>query len=126
MFGDPRPPDVGIGGDHLEVISHHDPPGTVVVRLAGELTIATVDRFRLELDVTETSAVDVLALDLREVTFIDSVALGAIIAAHKRAREVRRRLVVVTAGGAIARLLQVTRLDGSLEVAAEPPRARSA
>jgi anti-anti-sigma factor len=85
------------------------------LRLSGELTLATVSRLQERLDETESTAPDVLRLDLRHVSFIDSTGLAVLIAADTRSRAAGRRLVLLTAPGTVERLLAISGLDRRLE-----------
>jgi anti-anti-sigma factor len=95
------------------------------MRLAGDLTLATAGRFAQALVDLEDRRPEVLVIDLRRLRFLDSVALGELVAADKRSRKRGRRLVFLTAEGPIERLLALTGLDRRLETAAEPPEFRA-
>ena len=61
-------------------------------------------------------------IDLRRATFVDSVTIGALIEAHRYARERDRRLTVTigeSTGWAVRRLFELTQLDSLLTVLAE-------
>ena len=109
-------------GDHLEVRVAHR-PDHVELRLVGELTLATAERLADRLDDVERSAPPLVAIDLRAVRFIDSNGLAQLVGAHRRSRERRGRLLLVTAPGPVERLLALTRLDREFETATEPPSA---
>jgi anti-anti-sigma factor len=93
--------------------------GTTRVSLRGELDIASTERLDHELQALENDAA-VIVLDLREVEFIDSTGVRALIAADERARSNGRRLVVVRGSTAVDRLLSVTQLDRRLEIVDDP------
>jgi len=61
-----------------------------------------------------------LVVDLREVSFLDSVGLARLIAAHRRAQRDRRRVTFVR-GAPIDQVLRVTGLGGLLDVVSEVP-----
>jgi anti-anti-sigma factor len=88
--------------------------------LSGELDLATVARLRDDLREAEDGA-DVLVIDLRAVSFVDSSGLAELVAAHKRARRRQARLVVVRGEGtSVAKVLAVSGLDRTLS--GEDPR----
>ena len=61
-------------------------------------------------------------IDLREATFLDSVTVGALIEAHRWARESGRGFSVVigeTTGWAVRRLFELTQLDSLLTVSSK-------
>jgi anti-sigma B factor antagonist len=116
MVTGPRQPDT----DGLEVALVPRVDGALV-RVSGELTLATATQLASELAEAELSRPALLVLDLRGVRFIDSTGLAELVAAHKRSRRHRRRLIIVIAPGTVQRLLEVTGLARELETATEPP-----
>ena len=62
-----------------------------VVRCIGEIDLATVRHLRDRLGQLQVDGPAQLVLDLDRITFIDSIGLGALIGAHKRARVLRAR-----------------------------------
>jgi anti-anti-sigma factor len=95
-------------------------PGQTRVVLVGELDIANAEGLEKALAAVEHNLSGTLVLDLRRLEFIDSTGLRALIAADERARSAGRRLTVVRAQNAVARLLEVTQLDQRLEVVDDP------
>jgi anti-anti-sigma factor len=108
------------GGDKLSISSVPRPDGAEL-RLSGDLTFATAGAFGEQLRAIELSSPAVLIIDLREVRFLDSVALRALVAADNGAREAGRRLRLVMAAGPVERLFAVTRLDTRLDITYSPP-----
>jgi anti-sigma B factor antagonist len=92
----------------------------LVMALSGELDLVNAPRWEEELVGIEADSPGTLILDLREVTFIDSTGLRAVIAADQRARSAGRRLVVVRGAEPVDRLFAVTELDQRLEIADDP------
>jgi anti-sigma B factor antagonist len=90
---------------------------TRVVRCVGEIDVATVPVLRDRLSRLQVDGPPHLVVDLTEVTFIDSLGLGALIGAHKRARVLRGSLVVVPSDAA-RRVLSATALDRVFELRA--------
>ena len=82
-----------------------------VVRCAGELDVATVGQLRDRLSTLQVDGVTHLVLDLDEVTFLDSLGLGALIGAHKRARVLQGSFVIVCTSRPVLRVLSATALD---------------
>jgi anti-anti-sigma factor len=88
--------------------------GAAVVRLAGELDLYNADTVRAALaDVIDGSPERVI-VDLSEVEFIDSTALGVLIEA--RSKLGRRGLALASPGHETRRALQVSGLDRHLPV----------
>lgn len=93
---------------------------TVRLALTGELDIAGSARVEQELERIEREAPATIVLDLRRLAFMDSTGLRVILAADGRAREQGRRLVVVRGSDTVQRIIEMTRLDGRLEIVDDP------
>jgi anti-anti-sigma factor len=89
-----------------------------LVRVGGELDIASSQA--LERELSELQADTLVIVDLRDVSFIDSTALGVLVRAHQLANDQRRRLGVVYAEGQVSRLLSLTGLEHELLLADSP------
>ena len=94
-------------GPVKEVVSRD---GNVVVRLAGELDLYNARTLREVLFGAADDAPQRLVVDLSEVAFIDSTALGVLI--ETRARLANRRAFILAAPGVeTRRALEVSGLD---------------
>jgi anti-sigma B factor antagonist len=89
--------------------------GGIVVRLGGELDLYNADKVRKALLDVAAQAPERLVLDLSEVEFIDSTALGALIEARASLPE-RRGLLLAAPAHETRRALQVSGLDRHLPV----------
>ena len=67
--------------------------GVASIALRGELDLATVPELEGHLAPFESDGVSAIMLDLRELTFIDSVALQSLVRARKRAETNGQRLI---------------------------------
>ena len=93
-----------------------------VVSVAGECDLSTREQFSSTL----LAAVDeapVVLVDLLDLRFIDSTGLHAIVLAHQAAQRQGRHLYLVNAGGAVARVLELTGVGALLQPPLEPPQA---
>jgi anti-sigma B factor antagonist len=97
-----------------------DTAGTVRVAVAGELDMATVPELDLTLRHAQADA-RVVALDLRELEFIDSSGVHLLLAAGRRAREADGRLLVGRDAAQIDRLFPLIGVDRRLELVNQPP-----
>jgi anti-sigma B factor antagonist len=100
----------------LQLSSAHLGDDTFVVSAAGELDLATVERFEHELARVVDLGGRRLAVDLTGVVFIDSTALGALIQRAKRLRFGGGELVLISDDPSFLRTLQITGLDRMLRV----------
>ena len=90
--------------------------GEVRVALAGELDISTAQQLEDDLKRVESERPELIVLDLRELSFMDSTGLRLLILADQRAKEDARRLAIGRGNEMIQRVLRLTRLDERLEI----------
>jgi anti-anti-sigma factor len=84
------------------------------VHVVGELDIATTPR--LERTLRESECRRLVVLDLRELAFIDSCGVRAIVNASVRAREVGRRLVALRGPPNVDRMFALTGTADDVEI----------
>ncbi len=82
-----------------------------VVVLGGEVDIHTAPQFRKTLLGLLDDGVTRLTVDLSEVTFIDSTALGVLIGGVRRLHVVGGAMTIVVTGRPVERVLGITGLD---------------
>jgi anti-sigma B factor antagonist len=105
----------------------HDPidRGHLVVA-SGELDISATPRLSTVLAMAATNPGGRLVLDLSDVTFIDSTALGTILKAAAQLDESGTLLAVVAPEGPVRRLLEMTNLTQRFRLFTNRPAALSA
>ncbi|OIO91976.1 MAG: hypothetical protein AUJ92_15260 [Armatimonadetes bacterium CG2_30_59_28] len=81
-----------------------------VIEVAGELESANCDDLREEIAAQVSDARTLLIVDLREVSFIDSTGLGALVGGLKRTREKGGRLDIVCHQSRLLRILEISGL----------------
>ena len=91
-----------------------------LLRLTGELDMAGVDRFE-RLTTDQIPEVATLVLDLRQLTFIDSSGLRALIMADQRVRAEGGRFIVVRGPDQVNQVLEMTGVGQRIELVDEPP-----
>lgn len=89
-------------------------------RLGGEFDMAGVDRFERSLSV-DGAPQATFVLDLRDLTFIDSSGLRAVVMADQRVRADGGRFIVVRGPARVNEVFEVTGVARHLEFADEPP-----
>lgn len=94
--------------------------GGVRVVPKGELDLVSVGAFQDALREAERVH-NLVVLDLRELSFMDSTGLHALIAADMRMRERGGDLVIVRNHSQVSKLLDLTRASQQLHVVHEPP-----
>lgn len=96
--------------------------GVVTIAPVGEFDIAGVDVVEAELRRAESGGADVVVIDLTRTSFLDSSGLRVILAAHGRARDSGRRLVLRPGPPEVQRVFELAGLaDGRLAFSDEAP-----
>lgn len=85
-----------------------------VLRLRGELDVASCVILKEHLD--SNADARLLAVDLRELEFIDSSGIGLLVGAAKRAQEQDAGFALVNGSGQVRQLLELTGLAEHLTV----------
>ena len=91
--------------------------GWQVLRLAGDVDVATAPRLRDRLVQLVTDGPPNVVVDLSGVAFIDSMGLAALVSGLKRARAHDGDLRLAGASDHVAKVLSITRLDQAFVVA---------
>jgi anti-anti-sigma factor len=88
----------------------------VTIRLYGEFDISSEKGFRDELETMLDGEISTLVIDLRELTFMDSTGLRAIIALHQTALREGYDHAVLCGDGSVRRVLEETGLTDVLPI----------
>jgi anti-anti-sigma factor len=102
-------------------VSVDEQPDRIVIAVGGELDLATAPQLEETLLPCLRDGRHAV-LDLRALDFMDSTGVRVIVAAHLAAQEHGGRFVLVRAAqdGAVGRVLEISGLDGVLELVDEP------
>ena len=85
--------------------------GILTIRLAGEFDMASAETFRQTVDeALDASGTRNILLDMRQVTFVDSSGLGAIIGRYKRVLALGGRVAACSLQPQVARILEMSGL----------------
>jgi len=87
-----------------------------VVGVRGELDLSTSAALKSALEAGFSGGVPKIAVDLTEVTFMDSSTLGVLIAFLKRARERDGDIRLVGVQGSPAKVIALTGLDSAFQI----------
>jgi anti-sigma B factor antagonist len=87
-----------------------------VIAVGGELDMKAAPELRAAIDRALESKVSLLVVDLSDATFIDSTAIGALVAAVKRLRESGGALELVCCEPNVLRVFELTGLDNELSI----------
>ena len=94
-----------------------DPSG-VVLSATGELDIATAPALRERVTAALDAGVRRLVIDLREVSFVDSVAVAVLVHASRRLDPDGRMAIVIAPGSYTRLIFEAAGLDGCLHLVA--------
>jgi anti-anti-sigma factor len=84
-----------------------------IVRVTGEFDLAASKSFR---DAVERPDAELVVVDLRAATFIDSGALGELIALQRRVESRGARLAILRPAGKADQIFKLTGIDGHMPV----------
>lgn len=87
-----------------------------LVALAGEIDASTVGLLYEQLAALQREGVQHVALNMSEVTFVDSTGLSVLVSLHKRMESVDGDLIVFSPSAQLRRLLQIVGLDLYLNI----------
>ncbi len=87
-----------------------------IVHVQGELDIDSADALRDALETAEESVGTILRLDASGVTFLDSTALGVILASAQRMQERGARFELVCTSPSIRRILDMTLISRTVHL----------
>jgi anti-sigma B factor antagonist len=93
---------------HLETVTAG--ADCAVLRIAGEVDVYSAPQLRERVIQLLADGVRHIVADLREVDFLDSTGLGALVGSLRRLRERDGELKLVTASGRIPQLFRLTGL----------------
>ncbi len=93
----------------------------VEIAIQGELDMATAPQLEAEFGrVRALEDIELAVVDLRELAFLDSTGLEAIVKFESRSREVGVDVVLVRGPRAVERLFSVMQLDKKLRIVDDP------
>jgi anti-sigma B factor antagonist len=96
------------------------------VSLRGELDLLSTVELEPELErLADEPGIDVVALDLRELEFLDSSGLRLVVMAQQRLEQASRRLVLVRGPQPVQRVFEITRMTERLEFVDAPEHVHS-
>ena len=103
-----------------EVYVSVDDDGGIVLRIVGELDLATVAVVRDAVESVPLIGVPRLVLDVTDLSFISAAGVRVALDAQRRLTQHGGRLVLRGPNALVRRVLQATRLDDQFEIDDEP------
>lgn len=102
--------------DQLFQVEERDGSSPPVIAVSGEIDVATAPQLRECLHRVIAGGESTVVLDLLDVTFLDSTALGVLVGARKRCREVGGDLQLVVADPRIVKIFEITGLTSVFSI----------
>ena len=102
-------------------VERDDDTVQVILRLRGDLDLYSAPALDDALVDIEGEKWPTIVLDMRELNFIDSMALRLVMRTQARAEQDGRRVVLVRGPEFLDRVLELSGLASHLEIADEPP-----
>ena len=96
-------------------LERSDHGGVPHLALIGELDLSTAYPLKLRLELIEREDPETIVVDLRRVTFMDSIGLGILVSHHLRGSRAGCRLVLVQGPKHIQDLFELTGLQNRFE-----------
>jgi len=100
--------------------------GVEVVRVEGEIDIATAPRLISVLNQTVQDALRSVVVDLSAVGFMDSTGLALLINAHRRLTRRHKGFAIVCPAGRLRRVFEITDMVDTLRVSPDWESAAAA
>jgi anti-sigma B factor antagonist len=85
--------------------------GTVVLTVSGDVDLHVAGELKDRLAAAADKRVSELVLDFSQVTFVDSMGLGVLLAGMKRMRAAGGELRLIVPRPELRRVLEITRMD---------------
>jgi len=92
----------------------------MLVRVAGDVDLATSPQLRDALDRAIASATPLVRLDMTAVTFLDSSGISVLVDTQQRLQEASARLVLHGVGDHVKRVLEISGLGSFFELSDQP------
>jgi anti-sigma B factor antagonist len=90
------------------------------IAISGRIDVVNATDIREALHTALNTGTGDLYVDVSEVGLVDATGLGVLVGAHRRARQLDRRMVLTDAGPGFLRVLRMTRLHRVLAVGSRP------
>ena len=103
------------------VFGMHEHHSWLVVGVSGEIDLSNADLMKSRIDSAVETGAQRVALDLRDVGFMDSSGLRVLMSTHKQLQAENREFAILTHDGPVKRLFEITALDTYLTLLPELP-----
>ena len=87
-----------------------------VIEPTGILDSTKAEEFRESVEALLEEGIDVILVDLKEITFIDSSGLGTLVVLLKKARSLNRSFCICSMNDRVRMLFELTSMDRVFEI----------
>ncbi len=94
-----------------------------VISVTGDIDLSNADQVKTNIESAIGSGADKIAVDLRQVGFMDSTGLRVLIECHEQLTGEDRAFAIVAAKGPIGRLFEITALHKYLSILSDLPES---
>mgnify|MGYP005851049177 CR=1 FL=1 len=91
-------------------------PSVKIIEPSGILDSTQADIFRKDVDEALAGGADVLLIDLKDITFVDSSGLGVLVVVLKKVRASKKQMYVCSINDQVRMLFELTSMDRVFEV----------
>ena len=112
----------GPGANAFAIVEQRPDERTAVISIAGELDLATAPQLKWRLVDALEAGLGAIVVDLGDVTFMDSTALGVLVGV-RRGLDVGARLAIVCTHPGVLNIFRIAGLDGAFDIFATPDEA---
>jgi anti-sigma B factor antagonist len=105
----------GPGANAFAIVEQRPDERTAVISIAGELDLATAPQLKWRLVDALEAGLGAIVVDLGDVTFMDSTALGVLVGV-RRGLNIGARLAIVCTHPGVLNIFQIAGLDGAFDI----------
>jgi anti-sigma B factor antagonist len=109
--------------EEVLITEEHSDDGSAVVTVRGEIDVASAPQLRGHLHHVCVEGAPRVAVDLRDVTFLDSSALGVLVGALRRCRENKTEFQLLVTSPRLLKIFEITGLTSVFDIVDTAERA---
>ncbi len=100
----------------VNIIAKPKANGVVVLTLQGDIGNDTVESFKAKIDELIKNPVKKYVMDFAEVSYVNSIGVGAVAAALKKAKKIQGNIKFINVSSTVMELFELTRLTKVFEI----------
>ncbi len=100
----------------INVVAKPRANGVCVISLRGDIGAETVNDFKMKIDGIINNSTKKYIMDFQEVTYLNSIGVGAVAAALKKAKKFQGNIKLINVSPSVQELFEMTRLTKVFEI----------